>query len=70
VRDLITRTGVEWVHGSCSLPRTVVSQEALRLGYSSPDHRRTDPDEISRMLDILAELAGGNLPARAAEFGR
>ena len=56
VRDLITRTGVEWVHGSCSLPREVISQEALRLGYSSPDHRRTDPDEISRMLNILADI--------------
>jgi len=69
VRDLIIRTGVEWVHGSCSLPRTVVSQEALRLGYSSPDHRRTDPDEISRMLEILAELAGGDVSVDAAQFG-
>lgn len=58
VRDLVARTGVRWVHGSCSLPRMVVSQEALRLGYSSPDHRRTDPDEITRMLDILADLSG------------
>ncbi len=70
VRNLIARTGVGWVHGSCSLPRMVVSQEALRLGYSSPDHRRTDPNEISRMLDILTELAGADVPARAAQIGQ
>ncbi len=64
VRDLVTFTGVEWVHGSCSLPRTVVSQEALRLGYSSPDHRRTDPEEITRMLGILSDLAAGRAQAR------
>ncbi|MBW8734772.1 MAG: copper homeostasis protein CutC [Asticcacaulis sp.] len=56
VREIVARTGVPWVHGSCSLPRTVVSQEALRLGYSSPDHRRTDPEEISRILDILTDI--------------
>lgn len=65
VRDLVVRTGVEWVHGSCSLPRMVVSQEALRLGYSSPDHRRTDPDEIARMLEILADLDNGRRAAQS-----
>jgi copper homeostasis protein len=69
VRDLVTRTGVEWVHGSCSLPRMVVSQEALRLGYSSPDHRRTDPEEITRMLAILADLAASRDTASEAARG-
>lgn len=69
VRTLVTRTGVEWVHGSCSLPRTVVSQEALRLGYSSPDHRRTDPEEISRMLEILADLDRGGAARSETQRG-
>lgn len=69
VREIVARTGIAWVHGSCSLPREIVSQEALRLGYSSPDHRRTDPEEISRTLEILADIDAGQSAQSQARRG-
>lgn len=55
---IIAHSGVFWVHGSCSRPRKSVSSEAERLGYVSPEHRRTDPDAINRLLAVLSALSG------------
>ncbi len=61
-REIVEGAGVDWLHGSCSRPRAIVSPEAQRLGYSTPDHRRTDATEITRLLAVLDEIAA----ARAA----
>ncbi|ESQ89672.1 hypothetical protein ABAC460_12450 [Asticcacaulis sp. AC460] len=56
VRDLITRSGVSWVHGSCSLPRPIESAASLRLGYCSEHHRRTDAAAIDRLRAIMQRI--------------
>lgn len=56
VRDLITRSGVSWVHGSCSLPRPIESPASLRLGYCSEHHRRTDAAAIDRLRAIMQRI--------------
>ncbi len=56
-RDIVERSGIGWVHGSCSLPRAVMSPEALRLGYSSVDHRHTDASEVAALLQVLKAIA-------------
>ncbi len=57
VRAIVERTGVDWVHGSCSRPRPAASPNALRLGYASPRHRVTDGGEIVRLQRVLAAMA-------------
>jgi copper homeostasis protein len=63
VRELITRSGVSWVHGSCSLPRSVKSPSSERLGYSAEHYRRTDAAAITRLRAILHDIAHAAAPS-------
>ncbi len=70
-REIVDHTGVKWLHGSCSLPRSVVSSQAERLGYSSIDHRRTDAAEIERLQHLLsapAQTDRAGEPSVSAQF--
>ncbi|ESQ82507.1 hypothetical protein AEAC466_16715 [Asticcacaulis sp. AC466] len=55
--EIVTRSGVRWLHGSCSMPRSIDSSDAARLGYSLPTHRRTDAGAIDQLRDVLGHLA-------------
>jgi copper homeostasis protein len=54
--EIVMRSGVFWLHGSCSMPRSIDSSDAARLGYSLPTHRRTDAGAIDQLRDVLSRL--------------
>ena len=57
VREIVERTGINWVHGSCSQPRTAAPTDPLHLGLSSVEHRSTSGLEITRVLSVLSAIA-------------
>jgi copper homeostasis protein len=57
VRDIIECTQVNWVHGSCGQLIDAAPSDPLCLGLSSVVHRRTSGAEITRILQVLTDLA-------------
>jgi copper homeostasis protein len=57
VGDILRRTNVPAVHGSCSRIDTQPSGDTLRFGFTVPGHRRTDVTLVTQLRQALSQTA-------------
>jgi copper homeostasis protein len=57
VGEILRRTHVSAVHGSCSRIDTQATEDALRFGFSVPGHRRTDVTLVTQLRSALTQTS-------------
>lgn len=64
VGEILRRTGVRAVHGSCSLVDTQATGDTVRFGFAVPGHRRTDVTLVTQLRQALSQVADNTVGAK------
>ncbi|MCR6657850.1 MAG: copper homeostasis protein CutC [Asticcacaulis sp.] len=64
VGEILRRTGVPAVHGSCSLVDTQATGDTVRFGFAVQGHRRTDVTLVTQLRQALSQDADNTVGAR------
>jgi copper homeostasis protein len=68
VGEILRRTHVPAVHGSCSRIDTQPAGDTLRFGFAVPGHRRTDVTLVTQLRQALPHTAEQAVGAKQAGF--